>query len=828
MNPELERLAGSLADGASMDEVTQSGSAAERNLGFLGAIAEAFRNSRSSSEDRPEPLFEWRHLKVESQLGEGGFGVVYQAYDSVLRRRVALKLARPERGGARNDLIIAEARRMARLRHPNILAIHGADRDNDMAGIWCDLIEGDTLKQRIERDGPLTSHAVLQMAALLADALQLIHERGLTHGDIKPSNVMIRNNGEPVLMDFGAGSGVPGEAVLGSPIVMAPELFQGDALTSASDVYSFGAMLYYALTGAYPVNADNIDQLSTKHEAGSDIDFSPLPGELRSLIQHCLRADAESRPSADRILGQLNRIAEAPARRRRQLAIGTIIFSLSAALMASSIGLWQTTKARQQADAERSRAESSLSFVVDMLEAPRLESQGTEVRVAEVLDNAARQLERTSLPQAIAAGLHYVLGRTYKSIDQDEKAGIQLNAAFEKADNDGDRIDALLMRAEMEGNREEFEAAAATLQQISELARDNPSIEPTQRLLIELEYGTLAEHQGDQNRALELLLRVNDADPGLPSGHHANAGLWLNLAGIYRDQAKMDLALEYANRALAWYVEHGGGQQGVGAIRARHQTATVLMVLGRYAEAEALSRENLAYLEQLAPGWSDERMPITAMLIDAMGRQGNTEEALTQTLELLALSREHMGPDSIMTIQILINLGALYFERGEYAQATEVTRNALETGQRTMGADSTGVLLVASNLGEFLLYLDSGSEALEHNRATYENNRRVVGDTHLYTLFSGDNYGASLVRWGDVEQGLALLDTILAAKTDQFGADNPFTWDTQRYRVEALLASGQNASELAAAVHEHYLETSGPDHHKTRSAAALLERARSH
>ena len=185
---------------------------------------------------------------MRQTLGTGGFGAVYRAHDPTLARDVALKL----RHGHGDDLdYIDEARKLARVLHPNVLIIHGADIRDGRAGIWTELIDGQTLEEILER-GPLSAEETIRVGVDLCKALAAVHSAGLIHGDIKSRNVMRARGGRVVLMDFGAVTEIGVPAIAGTPVALAPELLDGGAPTPASDIYSLGVLLYRLVTAEWP------------------------------------------------------------------------------------------------------------------------------------------------------------------------------------------------------------------------------------------------------------------------------------------------------------------------------------------------------------------------------------------------------------------------------------------------------------------------------------------------------------------------------------------------------------------------------------------------
>ncbi len=202
------------------------------------------------------------------ELGRGGMGVVYQAQDALLDRTVAIKFAAPARCTLDQRLLerfTREAQSLAQLRHPGIVAI--VDR-GDCEGVpffVMDFVDGESLRSRLEREGTLPPKLAAALCRDLAKALALAHGEGLLHRDVKPANVMIDSNGAPVLMDFGLvrlleqgdNSLTQEGSVVGTVTYMAPEQARGAAeIDARADVYALGAVLYRALVGSAPFEAD--------------------------------------------------------------------------------------------------------------------------------------------------------------------------------------------------------------------------------------------------------------------------------------------------------------------------------------------------------------------------------------------------------------------------------------------------------------------------------------------------------------------------------------------------------------------------------------------
>jgi tetratricopeptide (TPR) repeat protein len=215
----------------------------------------------------------WGPLVIVAQIGRGTFGDVYRAHDARLDRPVALKLLR--RKDRRELAVIEEGHRMARVRHPNVVTVYGAERIDGRVGLWMELVEGQTLEQELRDRGPFPSAEVTRIGVDLARAVAAVHRAGLLHRDLKAQNVMRDRDGRILLTDFGAGrewsgeSGDAGHELAGTPLYLAPEILAGQPASPASDIYALGVLLYHLATGSFPVRGRSIVELREAHAAGA-------------------------------------------------------------------------------------------------------------------------------------------------------------------------------------------------------------------------------------------------------------------------------------------------------------------------------------------------------------------------------------------------------------------------------------------------------------------------------------------------------------------------------------------------------------------------------
>jgi serine/threonine-protein kinase len=261
--------------------------------------------------DRPKPET-WGTLRLIDRLAQGAFGDVYRAWDPNLDRVVALKLI-PAINPAVEPAasFVQEGRLLARVRHPNVVTIFGAEHFGDMAGLWMEFVHGRTLEEILASRGVFSAAEATEICLDLCGALSAVHAAGLLHGDVKPHNVMRSEDGRTVLMDFGSGSELGDPAARsGTPLYLAPEIFRDEPATIQADIYSLGVLLFHLVTGEYPITGDSLQGLRDAHRTRNRravTDLRPdLHPTLARVIERALDPVADRRyPSADAMAADL-------------------------------------------------------------------------------------------------------------------------------------------------------------------------------------------------------------------------------------------------------------------------------------------------------------------------------------------------------------------------------------------------------------------------------------------------------------------------------------------------------------------------------------------
>jgi hypothetical protein len=254
---------------------------------------------------------------LEEKLGEGGMGVVYRARHAMLRRPTAIKLLPPDRAGEGSVARFErEVQLTARLTHPNTVTVFDYGRTVDGVFYYAmELLEGVTLAELVERDGPQDPARVRHILMAVAGALAEAHGVGLIHRDIKPSNIMLCRRGGlpdvPKVLDFGlvrdlgapAGSVTQADGITGTPHYISPEAIEAPALVDArADIYGLGGVGYFLLTGQHVYEGDNLVDLCSQHLHGRPVPphqrlGRPLPPDLEALVLACLARQPGRRPA---------------------------------------------------------------------------------------------------------------------------------------------------------------------------------------------------------------------------------------------------------------------------------------------------------------------------------------------------------------------------------------------------------------------------------------------------------------------------------------------------------------------------------------------------
>src|ERR1022692_2611668 len=254
--------------------------------------------------------------EVLAQIGAGGMGEVYRAHDIKLGRDVAIKVL-PEafaHDPERLSRFQREAKMLAALNHPNIATIHGLEQSGGTSYLVMELVSGETLAERVKREGAVPVEEALTIAKQIAEALEAAHEKGIIHRDLKPANVKVTPEGKVKVLDFGLAKAFAGDTstedmgnsptlsmaatmqgvILGTAAYMSPEQARGKAVDKRTDIWAFGCVLFELFCGHPAFEGEDVTEILAA-VVRAEPDWQALPAatpvKIRDLLRRCLQKD---------------------------------------------------------------------------------------------------------------------------------------------------------------------------------------------------------------------------------------------------------------------------------------------------------------------------------------------------------------------------------------------------------------------------------------------------------------------------------------------------------------------------------------------------------
>ena len=790
---------------------------------------------------------------VLSPLGAGGMGVVYAAYDPQLDRKVALKLLHTEAvsaSGATQSKVdgharlLREAQAMARLRHPNVVAVHDVGTYDERVFIAMEFVEGGTLKQWL-RARPRTRQEVLSVFMQAGRGLQAAHEAGLVHRDFKPDNVLVSVKGQAQVLDFGLAKATedgerPAEsrtnlgtstlntnltqvgAILGTPAYMAPEQHLGDVTDARTDQFSFCVALYEALYGNPPFHGDNLSSLANAVLSGAVAEapresYARVPPWLRKILLKGLSVDPIHRyPSMAALLDDLARDPSSQ-RRRWLLALGA-----GAAVALGAVG-WAQLRAESDAMCEATREQ--LAGVWDDARKQQVQAAfaaaGDSAFTADTYRRIEAALDRYAATWATAqAGAC----RSIQSGAQGDELVHLQSACLARRIAELRSVVDLLARAD----RQTVARAVSVVAGLGDVAACTDEQVLTSSLVPPASAAARAE-------ASALRTRLDAARAETRSGQYGS-GLARVRAAVVEARA-----LGYAPvlaEALVTLAELESLSGRARAAEAAAVEAIQVAAAGRHARAAAeawvelvesvgvhQSQPDRALALRLgaeaALAWDGGDPVLQASFMTALARvrhnQGDYDDATALATRALALLGDGAGDDPARQLErasVVTTLGNAAYSRGEYEAADRGFREALALRRAALGPDHPDVAASLNDLGNNDYARGRYAEARENLEKALALRERILGPEHPDLANTETGLGAVFSALGDHRASRDHYARAAAIRRAALGPEHPRTASALINLGNAEFALGelgraQEHYEAARAIQERVL---GPDH----------------
>jgi serine/threonine-protein kinase len=823
---------------------------------------------------------------LERPLGRGGMGTVWMArrtdgrFDGVVAVKL-LHLALLDALGAAR--FRREGTVLARLSHPNIARLLDAGVNaTGQPYLVLEYVDGERIDAYCDA-ARLPVEGRLRLFLQVLDAVAHAHANLIVHRDLKPSNILVRREGEVKLLDFGIAKllGEDGAAAETSitehgswaltPDFAAPEQVTGGAVTTATDVYALGVVLYLLLTGRHPTSSES---LAPAERLAAILEAEPQPasaavmgeaaltrgnsldklrriysGDLDNILTKALRKDPALRYGsvaafADDIRRYLThqpvnarpdtlryRAAKFVRRHRAGVVVGTALGLLLIA------GGWRERDLRQKAEIEARKAQEVGDFLVSVFDAgdpfAAERRNGADITARELLDAGTRRVDSGLVGQTeVQAQLRNVLGRAYTSLGLYDRATELLRQSLDQhltlhgpnhltVAEDMERLgDALL-------HQDKYAEAEPLLRDALAMRRDllGSMSEATAHALDRL--ATLHQRR-DEYAEAEPLFREALAirrrllgDTAMPVARSLNnLGVLLYLRGAYAEaESVYSEALAIDVRTL--------GELHPRTAQTLHNLAQTQQSLGKYAEAETQYRRAL---DAKRKGLGDLHPSVTVNLnnlASVLIAQGKLDEAEPLIREALKLDRQLFGDNHSYVGASLRSLGRVLRFKGELAEAEQRFRQALAISQSVFGAENNFVAVDHNNVGVVRALRNDMPGAVQSFRQALAIQRKVVGDDHINTIAFSINLGRALHTLGENGEADSLLRAAATALDTTNAAHRPWYANAQTGLALVDLTQGRTAeavSRLERAV-DFSTRHLGDDHVRTHDARLALGKA---
>lgn len=771
--------------------------------------------------------------QVLRRLGEGGMGTVYLAAraDQEFKKHVAIKVVRK---GMASEEIVSRFRRerqiLAALDHPGIARLlDGGTTEDGLPYFVLEYVKGQPLGTYCDSHGLSIRERILLFRSICS-AVQYAHQNLVIHRDLKPANILVTADGSPKLLDFGIAKLLAPDALsleapetatgmhVMTPAYASPEQVRADSLTTASDVYSLGVVLYELLTGRRPYELKTGSQLEVYRVVCEEEPSRPstvvtgggeeshravasraagtpqklnrlLRGDLDNVVMMAMRKEPQRRyGSVQALSDDLGRYLDGSPVAAHEASLGyragkyarkhaagvSAVATVFVLLLAFAV-----TAAVQNARIRRERdtADEVTRLLVSLFDVNDPENaRGERITAREILDRGARRIEGELKDQPeVKARLLGTIGDIYGKLGLFDQAGPLLDESLRirrslHPGDDAAVVESLRGIGRVLDGKGRYAEAEKTFREALAMQRrrtgDGPDVAECLR-----ELAVVLEEERKLDEAETLLREALALHRKAPGNGHAVAADLSSLALVLTDRGRLDEAEKLHREAVA--IDRGAlGADHPAYAADLGNLATALYHKGELDEAEKLFREALA-IQRKAFG---EEHPTVATSVNNVAvillSKGKLDEAETLYREALALHRKALGEAHPAVAQDLNNLALTLHQAGRLDESEALHREALAIDLGALGEGHPTVAIDRNNLAGVLLDEGRPAEAEPLFRSAFDINSRVLGEHHPAVATNLTHVAETLLAQGRPAEAAALLTEVLAFPTEMLPADS--------------------------------------------------------
>ena len=773
----------------------------------------------------PERIGSYR---IREELSQGGMGSVYLAErdDEQYRQQVALKVIRPAyNAGSFSRRFLSERQILASLNHPNIAQLYDGGLTEDGRPYFVmEYVEGLPINQYCD-EHRLTVEERLALFATVAEAVHYAHQNLIVHRDLKPSNILVTRAGTVKLLDFGIAKLLGEKALVTRPVTQtgqrlmtpeyaSPEQVEGEPVTTATDVYQLGVLLYELLAGCRPYSSKEatpreLERIILEEEPtrpstalkreGEDAKSlrRKLRGDLDMVILKALRKEPGRRyASAEAFLEDVRRyLTGLPVKargdtwnyrmrkfaRRHCWEVGVaaaFVMLLVAYTITVTLQAQRIRQERDRAQVEQQKADQVSAFLINLFKASDpSEAQGDTLTAPELLRRGVARLGELEEQPAVQADMMSVLGEVYQKLGRYDQAQSLLEEALSRRrmlseEGSAETADILHSLAILAYRKRDYVSADSLLRQTLAVRRE----------ALGEHHPKVAESLNDLAVVLRKQGRLDEAEPlyrealairrDVLGGDHPDVASTLNNLAVLMASRGNHEGAEPLYRGVLAQRKKTLGPRHPRVANTLNNLAVSLREQGRLEEAEPLYREALEIRREALGADHPQVAQSMNNLAGLLREKGDFKAAGSLYREALAVRRDQFGEEHVKVATSLNNLAGVLRDLGDLAAAEPLARRALRVYRKVLGVEHRWTMASQKNLAALLHAAGEHDEAERHYRASLATLRRVLPDAHPRLADALLGLGALLTDREKLKEGRLLLQEAVQVRQEAYGQEH--------------------------------------------------------